>query len=103
MYIYMCDPRKVCKMRCPHNLVLENLKYLLFYSTIWVVVLLGGLKLSNLSIHALVIVIYILTTSIIVIIFIFNIHPPQRWWFAPHLDVQIPTQVVVGVPTVCHP
>ena len=39
-----------CKMRYPLNLVLENLKYLQFYLTFWVVISYGGLKLRKLSI-----------------------------------------------------
>ena len=51
--LYMYNSRKVCKMWYPHNLVLENLKYLLFYLTFWVVISNGGLKLPKLSIHSL--------------------------------------------------
>ena len=51
--LYMYDPRNKCKMWYPHNLVLENLKYLLFYSTFWVVISNGGLKLPKLSIYTL--------------------------------------------------
>ena len=35
-------------------IVLENLKYLQFYLTFWVVISNGGLKLPKLSIHTLV-------------------------------------------------
>ena len=44
-----------CKMRCPLNLVLENSKYLWFYSTFCIVILDYGLKLHKLSNHTLVI------------------------------------------------
>ena len=50
MYI----PSKLCKMLCPLNLVLENLKYLWFYLTFWVVISSGGLKLPKLLSHTLV-------------------------------------------------
>ena len=43
----------MCKMQYPLNLVLENLKYLWFYVTFWVVILNGGLKLPKLSNHIL--------------------------------------------------
>ena len=41
-------------MQYLHNLVLENLKYLWFYLTFWVLVLNGGLKLPKFLIHTLV-------------------------------------------------
>ena len=50
----MYDPRKLCKMRYLLNFMLENLKYLWFYLTFWVVILNGGLKLHQLSIHTIV-------------------------------------------------
>ena len=50
----MYDPRKVCKMWVSIYLVLENLKYLLFYSTFWVLMLNGGLKLSKFLIHTII-------------------------------------------------
>ena len=50
MYI----PSKLCKMQCLLNHVLENLTYLLFYSTFWVVILLDFLKLPKLLIHSLI-------------------------------------------------
>ena len=43
----------LCKMRYLLNLVLENWNYLTFYLTFWVVILNGGLKLPQLSCHAL--------------------------------------------------
>ena len=50
----MYNTRKVCKVQCLLNLVLENFKYLLFYLTFWVVISNGSLKLPKLSIHTLV-------------------------------------------------
>ena len=41
-------------MQYPLNLVLENLEYLTFYLTFWVVILNGGLKLPKFLIHTLV-------------------------------------------------
>ena len=41
-------------MRYHLNLVLENLEYLWFYWTFWIVILDYGLKLHKLSIHTLV-------------------------------------------------
>ena len=54
MNVYMYIASKLCKMRCPLNLVLEILTYFLFYSTLLVVILLGGLKLPKLLIHTLI-------------------------------------------------
>ena len=51
----MYDPRKVCKMWYLLNLVFENLKYIWFYLTLWVVIVNDGLKLPKLSIHTLII------------------------------------------------
>ena len=44
----------LCKMQCPLNLVLEKFKYVWFYSTFWIVISNGSLKLLMLSIHTLV-------------------------------------------------
>ena len=52
--IYMYNPRQFCKMQCLHNLVLENFKYLRFYSTFWFVISNSSLKLPKLSIHILI-------------------------------------------------
>ena len=52
--IYMSHFSYVCKIWYPLNLVLENLEYLWFYWTFWIVILDYGLKLHKLSIHTLV-------------------------------------------------